>query len=203
MWWSSCWRRQPSTRVRRRGRWAMMKNLKRWVSSREYHFPKTLLTLPQCRITEDDGCRDLLSWSWMHVDEQDKVALVVQQQRRWKPRCVGGSWLFVVSSSVVATRIYKEDPRWVTASHNWLGLSLSKCIRHWLIEKINGKRRPRTREALGRILMDYSCTRRAPAPIAMPHLAQPSLARWGKRVCVSPFLLSSTPLQVHRDQPTF
>jgi hypothetical protein len=31
-------------------------------------------------IAEDDGSRDLLSQSPMHVDEQDEVASVAQQQ---------------------------------------------------------------------------------------------------------------------------
>jgi hypothetical protein len=44
------------------------------VSSHEDRFPKTLFTLSWCRIVEDDGFRDLLSRSQMHIDEQDKVA---------------------------------------------------------------------------------------------------------------------------------
>jgi hypothetical protein len=41
-----------------------MKNLKKRASSHEDH--------PRCRITEDDGSRDLLFRSQMHVDEQDE-----------------------------------------------------------------------------------------------------------------------------------
>jgi hypothetical protein len=52
-----------------------MKNLKKRASSREDRFPKILFALFRCRITEDDGSEDLLSWSQMHVDEWDKVAL--------------------------------------------------------------------------------------------------------------------------------
>jgi hypothetical protein len=99
-----------------------------------------------------------------------------------KPRCVG---VFVavgfVAISVAAARIYREDLPRVTASRNRLG--------HGLVAKINGKRRLRACEALGWILADYSRPRRAPAP------------RRGERarVCVSPFLLSSTRLQVHKE----
>jgi hypothetical protein len=60
-------------------------------------------------INEDDDFGDLLTRSQMHVDEQDEVALVTQQRRRQKARCVGVSWLFVVTRSVVATCIYSED----------------------------------------------------------------------------------------------
>jgi hypothetical protein len=70
----------------------VVKNLKKRASSRENHFPKTLFTLSQCRITEDDGPGDLLSQSQMHVDERDEVTLAAQQRR--KTRCIGGSWLF-------------------------------------------------------------------------------------------------------------
>jgi hypothetical protein len=90
--------------------------------------------------------------------------LTTQQCRRQKPRCVGDSWLFIVTSSVVVTRIYVEDLPRVTMSRNRLGLSLSKRITHGLIAKNNGKRKPRTCEALGQILVDHSRTRRAPAP---------------------------------------
>jgi hypothetical protein len=113
----------------------------------------------------------------MHVDERDEIALAVQQWRRQKSRCVGGSWLFVVSRSVAATRIYREDPPRVTASRNQLDLSLSKRIRHGLITKINGKRKSWTCEALGQILVDHSRARHAPAPIASPRLAQPGEVR--------------------------
>jgi hypothetical protein len=48
----------------------------------------------------------------------------------------------LVTTSVMATRIYREDMPRVIASHNRLGLSLSKRIRHELVAKINGKRKP-------------------------------------------------------------
>jgi hypothetical protein len=181
-----------------------MKNLMKWASSREHRFPKTLFTLSWCRIAEDDGSRDLLSQSRMHIDKQDEVALAMQQQRRQKTRCIGDSWLFIATSSVAATHIYREDPPRVRASHNWLGLSLSKRIRHGLVTKINGKRRSRICEALGRIPVDYSHVHHAPVLIATSHHATPDPVRRGERphVCVSPFLLSSTHLQVHREQPT-
>jgi hypothetical protein len=102
----------------------MMKNLKKRASSHEDRFPKVLFVLYRCRIAEDDGSRDLLSRLQMHIDERDEVALALQQWRRQKPRCVGGSWFFVVTSSVVATRICREDTPMVTVSHNRLGLSL-------------------------------------------------------------------------------
>jgi hypothetical protein len=73
-----------------------MKNLKKRVGSREDRFSKTLFILSRCRIAkEEDSSRDLLSRSQMHIDERDEVALAAQQRRRQKPRCVGGSWLFV------------------------------------------------------------------------------------------------------------
>jgi hypothetical protein len=134
----------------------VMKNFKKRVSSHEDRFPKSLFALSRCRITEDDGFKDLLSRLWLHVDERYEVALVVQQRRRQKSRCVGGSWLFIVTSSMAGARIYREDMTRVTASHNRLGLSLSKCIRHKLIAKINGKSKPRAYEALGQILMGHS-----------------------------------------------
>jgi hypothetical protein len=59
----------------------MMKNMKKQASSREDCFLKTILGLSPCRTTEDDGSRDLLSRSHMHVDEWDEVALVAQQWR--------------------------------------------------------------------------------------------------------------------------
>jgi hypothetical protein len=42
---------------------------------------------------------------------------------------------FSRTTSVVAARIYREDLPRVTASHNRLGLSLSKRIRHGLVAK--------------------------------------------------------------------
>jgi hypothetical protein len=115
----------------------------------------------------------------MHVNEQDEVALVAQQRRRQKARCIGGLWLFIITYSMMFTRIYREDLHRVTASCNRLVLPLIKCIRHGLVEKINGKRRPQTCETLGQISADYSCTRRAPAR---------------ERAYVPLFLLSSTHL---------
>jgi hypothetical protein len=85
----------------------VMKNLKKRASSREDRFPKTLFALFRCRITEDDGSEDLLSRSRMHVDERNELALAAQQWRRRKLRCVG-SWLFIVTSFVVAALIYRE-----------------------------------------------------------------------------------------------
>jgi hypothetical protein len=154
----------------------VMMNLEKRSSSHLEHLPKTLFILSRCRIIEDDGSRDLLSRSQMHIDERDKVALVAQEQRR-KPRCVGGSWLFVVTSSVVIAHIYREGLLRVIVSRNRLGLSIKH--RHGLTVKINRKRKSRTYEA-------------------------PRHTQRGKRVhaCVSPFLLSSTLLQVHRLQPT-
>jgi hypothetical protein len=144
----------------------MMKNLKKRANSRDDRFPKTLFTLSRCRIAEDDGSRDLLSQSQMHVDERDEVVLVAQQRRRQKTRCVGDSWSSVVASSMAAARIYRD----------LLGLSLSKRIRYRLIVKINGKRRLWAYEALSQILMDYSHARHALAPIASPRLIMPRSA---------------------------
>jgi hypothetical protein len=154
----------------------VVKNLTKRASSREDYFPKTLFTLSRCRIAEDDGFRDLLSRSQMHIDERNEVVLAAQQRIRRRHRCVGGSW-FGVATSVAATCIYREDPPRVTASRNRLGISLSKRIRHGLVAKLNGKRRPWTYEALYRILADYSCARRAPAPIASSQHARPGSAR--------------------------
>jgi hypothetical protein len=75
----------------------------------------------------------------MHINERDEVALVAHQRRRQKPRCVS-LCLFIVTSSVAVTRIYREDPPRVAASCNRLALSLSKRIRYGVIIKINGKR---------------------------------------------------------------
>jgi hypothetical protein len=122
-WRSSRWRRRPLARVRRKGRRAVMKNLKKRARSREYHFPKTLFALSRCRIVEDDGSGDLLSRSRMHIDERDKIALTAQQRRKQKPRCVG-SWLFIVTSFVTAAHIYRKDTPRITASRNRLALSL-------------------------------------------------------------------------------
>jgi hypothetical protein len=109
----------------------------------------------------------------MYIDEWGEVALTAQQRRRRKLRCVGDSCLFIVTHSVVATRVYREDLPRVTTSHNRLGLSLSKHIRHRLVVKINGKRKPQTYEALGHTLAKHSYTRHAPAPITSPRHAMP------------------------------
>jgi hypothetical protein len=119
----------------------------------------------------------------MHVDERDEVAMSAQQRRRRKTRCAGGSCLLViVTRSMVATRIYRKDLTRVTASRNLLGLSLSKRIRHGLIEKINCKMRPWTYEASGRILGS-----RPSLCLATPRHALPDEARRGERarVCLS------------------
>jgi hypothetical protein len=79
--------------------------------------------------------------------------------------------LFIITSSVMVTCIYKEDSSRVTIFCNRLDLSLLKYIIHELIVKIIGKRKSRTCEALRQILLDHSCTRRAPAPIALLHHA--------------------------------
>jgi hypothetical protein len=87
----------------------------------------------------------------MHVDKRDKVASVEQQQKRWNLDALVTRGCSCVTTSMAAARIYRKDPPRVTASHNQLGLSLSKRIRHGFVAKINGKRRPRTCEALGQI----------------------------------------------------
>jgi hypothetical protein len=51
----------------------MMTNLKKQSSSRVERYPKILFVLSRCMITEDDGSRDLYSWSQMHVYERDEV----------------------------------------------------------------------------------------------------------------------------------
>jgi hypothetical protein len=60
----------------------VVKNLMKRASSHKDRFPKTLFALSRCRIGEDDGSRDPLSRSQMHVDEWDEVASVAQQQKR-------------------------------------------------------------------------------------------------------------------------
>jgi hypothetical protein len=64
-------------------------------SNREDRFQKTLFALSRCRIAEDDGSRDLLSQSQMHVDEQDEVASTAQQQKRRNLDVLVFSWLLV------------------------------------------------------------------------------------------------------------
>jgi hypothetical protein len=169
-WRSSRWRRRPSTRDRWRGRWAVVKNLMKWASGRKVCFPKTLFTLYWCRIAKDDSFGDLLSQSQMHINERDEDDLVAQQRMRRRPRW----WLVVLLfiTFMVITRIYREDSSRITVSRNWLGLSLSKRIRHGLIVKINDKSKPRTCEALDWISANYSRARRAPASITKPHPAR-------------------------------
>jgi hypothetical protein len=173
-WRSSCWRRWPSTHDRRRGRRAVVENLMKRVSSHEYRFLKTLFILSWCRIAEDDGSGDMLSRSHMHVDEQDEVVSTAQQQKRWNLDALVFFVAVRVTTTMVATHIYREDLPRVTTFRNWLCLSLSKYIRHRLIAKLNGKRRPRACEALDLISVDYSHARHAPAPIASPHHTRPS-----------------------------
>jgi hypothetical protein len=91
--------------------------MKKRAGSHKDRFSKTLFALSLRRTAKDDGFRDLLSRSQMHVDEWDEVALATQQRCMQKIRCVGGSWLFVVDNSVTATRIYREELTRVTASH--------------------------------------------------------------------------------------
>jgi hypothetical protein len=161
--------------------------------------PKTLFALSQCRITEDDSSRSLLSRSHMHVDERDKVASTTQQQK-WQNLNALVFFVFVhVTCSVVTVRIYKEDPSRITASHNRLGLSLWKRIRHRLIAKINGKRRPRTCEALSRVrqTIHTHVVHPCPSPRHAPHPPGEAI----EHACVFLFLICYTHLQVHREQP--
>jgi hypothetical protein len=130
-----------------------------------------------------------------------RPALPIADVRRWigwsflsgaaaeevKPRCVGGLWLFVVTTSMVSAHIYRDDPPRVTVSCNRLYLSLSKYIRHRLIAKINGKKRSWTCKALCQISVDYSCT--CCEPIAMPCHTTPGEASEHARV----FLPFSSP----------
>jgi hypothetical protein len=118
---------------------------------------------------EDNGSRNSFCRSHMHINERAEVVLTAQQRRRRKPSCIGGSLLFIVTSFMAATHIYREDPPRITASRNRLGLSLLKCIRHWLVAIINGKRKSQTCEALSRISTDHSCTCHAPTPLTSPH----------------------------------
>jgi hypothetical protein len=145
------------------------------LSSSEDRFSKSLFTLSQCRIADDDGSGDLLSRSQMHVDEWDEVNLVAQQRRRQKSRCIGGSWLFVVAGSVASTCIYREDLPRVTTSRNQLALS----IKHVLDTTRNKNKRQKEvvdlrgfESDFGRPFTRTSCAHR-PAP--------PGEARRGKR----------------------
>jgi hypothetical protein len=101
---------------------------------------------------------------------------------------------------VAIAHIYREDLARVTASRNQLDLSLSKCIRHGLVTKINSKRRPRICEALGQISADYSRVCHAPAPIVVPRYDLPRPGEASERARV--FLPFSTQ-QVHKEQPIF
>jgi hypothetical protein len=114
----------------------------------------------------------------MPVDDQDEVALTTQQRRGQKPRCIGDSWLFIVTSSVMAARIYGEDPPRITVSRNRPGL----FIRQTIVAKINGKRKPRSYDTLGQISVNHSRTRCVPARLALQ----------GARICFSPFPLIHT-----------
>jgi hypothetical protein len=128
----------------------------------------------------------------MHVDEQDEVALAVQQQRRQKPKCVGGLWEFIVASSMADVRIYRGDPTRVTASLNRLELYQTRT-RHGLLAKINEKRKLQAYKGLGRISADHSYASHASTPFASPPLAQTSEAR-RTHVCffLSPLLHTLT-----------
>jgi hypothetical protein len=170
----------------------VVKNLMKQVSNREDCFSKTLFTLSRCRVAEDNGFGDLLSRSQMHVDERSEVALTAQRQRNLDALVTRGC--SCVATSVAATRIYREDLPRVTTSCNRLGLSLSKRIRHELVEKINGTRRPRGCETLCRILADYSRARRAPVPIASPRHAPPGEVSKRARV----FLPFSSPPHTYK-----
>jgi hypothetical protein len=97
----------------------------------------------------------------MHVDEWVEVVLAAHQRRRRKPDCIGDSWLFVVTSSMVTARIFRKDPPRITASRNQLVLSLLKRIRHRLVAIINNKRKSHACEPLSRILTNHSCARHA------------------------------------------
>jgi hypothetical protein len=65
-----------------KSRQVIVTNLKNRSSSSVERFPKTLFTLSQYRITEDNSSGDLLSQSQMHIDDRDEVALVTQHWRR-------------------------------------------------------------------------------------------------------------------------
>jgi hypothetical protein len=61
--------------VQRRGRQAVIKNLKKRLSNCEDHFLKILFTLSWCRIADDNDFGDLFFESQMHVNKRDKIAL--------------------------------------------------------------------------------------------------------------------------------
>jgi hypothetical protein len=83
---------------------------------------------------------------------------------------------FLITTSMPTACIYREDQSSVTVSHNRLGLSLSKCIRHELVTKINDKRKLQTYETLGWISADYPWT----LCVRAHRLASARPARWGK-----------------------
>jgi hypothetical protein len=56
----------------------VMMNLKKRSSSHIERFPKTLFTLSQYRIAEDDSFGDLLFRSQVHTDERDEVDLAAR-----------------------------------------------------------------------------------------------------------------------------
>jgi hypothetical protein len=122
----------------------VVKNWTKRVSSHEYRFPKTIFALSWCRITDDVGSKDLLSRSQMHIDKRDEVASTAQQQKRRSLDALVFFMAVRVTTILAAARIYREDPSRATASHNRLGVSLSKRIRQRLIAKLNGKSRSRT-----------------------------------------------------------
>jgi hypothetical protein len=166
------------------------------ASSREYRFSKTLFTLSRCRIAEDDGSRNLPSRSHMYIDERYEVASAAQQHKRWNLDALVTRGCSCVATSMAGAHIYRENSARVIVSRNWLGLSLSKHIRHRLVVKINGKWRLWAYEALGQISVDYSCACRVLAPIAspchaMPRLAGPDEVRWVSACVFLPF--SSSP----------
>jgi hypothetical protein len=115
----------------------------------------------------------------MHVDERDEVASATQQQKRQNLDVLVFCGCWYVAISVTDAHIYREDLPRVIASHNRLGLSLSKHIRHGLVAKINSKRRSWACEALGRISVDYLHARRVPASITSPRHIMPLPARSG------------------------
>jgi hypothetical protein len=66
-------------------------------------------------------------------------------------------------------------------------------MRHGLLAKLNGKRRTLAYEVFDRILVDYSCVRRVPMPMASPHHATPYPTPLGPASEHVYFCLSSPP----------